>query len=329
MNCHEVMELMQRQLDEELSEAERELWTAHSRQCPDCTEKLELLKLVSLELTSLPKVTPRYSLVDAIMPELDRLDSLKQQESVPPISDKNEVVPIKPKRSKFSWKAFSGVVAAAAVCGIFIATYPSGGHLNKENSMPIAANLANTARSEQPLAAPFTASNSPGESKAGKVGTESYLGEFDISKEDLFVKTKEDIGKEEAGEQSSSADSSKRFVNENGTGAPAVEGANEPEEESLITGLGMQQHVDDLPGNESSLSPNEQFIASVLNYSVVVETANKEYVIMQTDRKNGKLMNFVWSEDSKSLTYEVHLEQGAIIKYVIDLDQLEERRAKS
>lgn len=328
MNCHEVMELMQRQLDEELSEADRERWTAHSRQCPDCTEKLELLKLVSLELTSLPKVTPRYSLVDSILPELDQLDRLKQQESAPLTSDTNKAVPIKSTPSKFSWKAFSAVVAAAAVCGIFIATYPSGGHLNKEDSMPIAANLANTARSELSQSAPFTASNSPGESKAGKVGTESYMGDFDISKEDYLVKTNQDTGKEEADRQSSPVASSKRLVKENGTGAQA-EGAKESEQESLITGLSKQQFVDDLPGNESSLSPNEQFIASVLHYSVVVETANKEYVIMQTDRKNGKLMNFVWSEDSKSLTYEVHMEQGAIIKYIIDLEQLEERRAKS
>jgi len=324
MNCHEVMELMQRQLDEELTEAERELWTAHSKQCPDCTEKLELLKLVSLELTSLPKVTPRFSLVDAIMPELDRLDSLKEQENTS-ASVPNKVIPMNTKSKKFSWKTFSGVVAAAAVCGIFIATYPFGSDADKsEGALPIVASQFLEGRvAPNGLETPFAASNNPGNNKVGEVGTESYPAE---NSADRLTKTdaKQHVTAE-------NEDSIKGLSNEEGQMQSSADSDNAENFNKItthVTGKGVYRNNEELPYSHISMSPNEQFVASVISNSVVVQTASRDDVIIETDRKNGRLMNFKWSEDSNSLTYEVHLDQGAIITYEIDLVQLEEHRAK-
>ena len=81
MNCQEVMELMQRQLDDDLDESEIEVLMNHTRQCPDCAAMFERLQLLSAELTSLPKVMPSYSLVDAIMPQLERIELFSQTEA--------------------------------------------------------------------------------------------------------------------------------------------------------------------------------------------------------------------------------------------------------
>ena len=75
MNCQEVMEYMQRQLDDDLDEHEYEVLINHTRHCPDCAAMFERLQLLSAELTSLPKVIPSYSLVDAIMPRLQELQT--------------------------------------------------------------------------------------------------------------------------------------------------------------------------------------------------------------------------------------------------------------
>ena len=42
--------------------------------------------------------------------------------------------------------------------------------------------------------------------------------------------------------------------------------------------------------------------------------ASDQSLVFTSPRKNGKLMNLVWSEDSTKLTYEVHVEKGAIEK---------------
>ncbi|UUZ86756.1 zf-HC2 domain-containing protein [Paenibacillus sp. P26] len=67
--CQEVIELMQRYLDRDLDETEYSRMLGHLQQCPDCSELFERLVNLSQELESLPKVTPPYSLVDAILPQ--------------------------------------------------------------------------------------------------------------------------------------------------------------------------------------------------------------------------------------------------------------------
>jgi hypothetical protein len=74
MNCQEVMELMQRYLDKDLEENEQTMLLHHVQQCSDCSELFSRLKQISSDLESLPKVAPAYSLVDAIIPRLEKLD---------------------------------------------------------------------------------------------------------------------------------------------------------------------------------------------------------------------------------------------------------------
>lgn len=75
MMCQEVIDLMQRYLDQDLDETEYNAMLRHLQQCDECTELFQRLVSLSHELEQLPKVTPSYSLVDAIMPRLDRIDA--------------------------------------------------------------------------------------------------------------------------------------------------------------------------------------------------------------------------------------------------------------
>ncbi|PZE22734.1 zf-HC2 domain-containing protein [Paenibacillus xerothermodurans] len=139
MMCQEVIELMQRYLDQDLEEIEYKQMLGHLQNCPDCTELFRRLVALSQELEQLPKVKPAYSLVDAIMPKLQQLDqgaavedvlagdqmaaslhtplsrSQRAHAAADELSDKRRRM-----RGLFSGRIIGGVVAAGLVLGFFI-----------------------------------------------------------------------------------------------------------------------------------------------------------------------------------------------------------------
>lgn len=81
MKCPEVVEWMHRYLDYDLSEEETVQLYEHLKHCPECTETFRMLKSLSRDLEDLPKVTPKFSIVDAIMPQLEAIDQARQEKS--------------------------------------------------------------------------------------------------------------------------------------------------------------------------------------------------------------------------------------------------------
>lgn len=73
MNCDEVMEAMQRDLDGDLTAEERQRMQIHLLNCPDCVSLYERLRRLSSQLENLPKVEPPFSLVDALLPRLEAM----------------------------------------------------------------------------------------------------------------------------------------------------------------------------------------------------------------------------------------------------------------
>ena len=127
MNCQEVMEYMQRELDGDLGGNEAEQMLKHIRQCADCAAMYERLRQLSAELENLPKVTPPFSLVDAILPKLDEIDreraaasaaagAAEPADSAPPAARRR-------RNNRFNLRVLGGVVAAGIVAGVFLATY--------------------------------------------------------------------------------------------------------------------------------------------------------------------------------------------------------------
>ncbi|UHA74218.1 anti-sigma factor family protein [Paenibacillus sp. 481] len=156
MNCSEVVEMMQRHLDNDLDGTETDLLTEHTQHCPACAEIYERLARLSSELEQLPKVTPRFSIVDSILPALDRLDMEGQSSATAPavlqhslIHSETEKVshidssvaskqtdssrdqqpgqplPIQRKRwtDRFKWRTVGAVTAAGVMFGLFIVSY--------------------------------------------------------------------------------------------------------------------------------------------------------------------------------------------------------------
>ncbi|MGQ8872798.1 anti-sigma factor family protein [Paenibacillus sp. TSA_86.1] len=81
MKCEEVVEWMHRYLDHDLGEAETAQMLQHVAKCPECAENFSMLRALSRELEDLPQVSPKFSLVDAIMPQLDAMDEARKEQS--------------------------------------------------------------------------------------------------------------------------------------------------------------------------------------------------------------------------------------------------------
>lgn len=130
MKCAEVMEWMHRYLDHDLSQDEILEMFRHIDNCPSCADVFDRLTLLSQELEQLPDVKPPFSLVDSILPQLDKLDQGVQQQSMVNDEEPNKVVPItrSNNRSKTpskggSMAARTGIGAVAAAVILFIAVF--------------------------------------------------------------------------------------------------------------------------------------------------------------------------------------------------------------
>jgi hypothetical protein len=135
MICQEVMELMQRYVDGDLNQQETSLMQDHTAQCPDCAAMLVRLQKLSSELEQLPRVSPRFSIVDSILPELERLHAAgatagESEPSVQASASPASTRSARPARNVF--RKISGVVAAGVIVGLLLFSQPdkwlSGGN---------------------------------------------------------------------------------------------------------------------------------------------------------------------------------------------------------
>lgn len=351
MNCQEVMEYMHRQLDDDLDAREQEVLLSHTSHCPDCSAMFERLKHLSAELASLPKVVPSYSLVDAIMPELDRIEFIRQQEAELNVvaAEKGEQLAGRRAGRKRRWPAISAIgsaIAAGIVASIFIITYPPDAARDKaDQSNSLVANELNRMNKDssalQDQIVPMTATNE----ERGMVGTQSYSEENAESQEKVQG-IRNDVHTEVPG--AFSPDLTGAGSSNSNTGAGDDTGrsqflGNDQHGEALQSEPGMtineagqpEQETEDQYGGapnvmdpqNQTVSPNGQYIARVKQYTIVIARAGDDEKLIETARKNGKHMNLVWSDDSKQLTYEVHLDQGAIEKYVVESASGREEKA--
>lgn len=91
MKCEEVIHLMHRQLDNDLTVEEEEHLLSHLSSCTDCQVQFEQLKQLSFQLESLPQVSPPHSIVDSILPQLEEI-SLNNGEIMGPSSSRRKRV---------------------------------------------------------------------------------------------------------------------------------------------------------------------------------------------------------------------------------------------
>lgn len=128
MKCSEAVEWMHRYIDHDLSEEESSALLEHIQNCRDCKEEFAMLKELSAQLEELPVLAPRYSLVDAILPQLEALDLGRREEGsaseeIPAATMAAEPVNRRRERTSGRSRAYrTGALglAAAVILGVFI-----------------------------------------------------------------------------------------------------------------------------------------------------------------------------------------------------------------
>ncbi|MGO4544423.1 zf-HC2 domain-containing protein [Paenibacillus sp. 2TAB23] len=331
MNCQEVMELMQRQLDDDLSDSELDVLMSHTRQCPDCAAMFERLQLLSAELTSLPKVIPSYSLVDAIMPQLEQMERLDQlEETVPVVSKVTELTPRRAKRVR-KWpsiRVMSGVIAAGIVAGLFLVTYNTDMAPDFKANMFTASSSDDSAANEAQVAPQRMALKSDqSEDGAGEVSTETV----EVQKHSDDMET-DSLNNEEAlkGVLPSSVDGDRASGEGTSGGAGSEDkGIEAGGTSDTSNGSAGDKEQGDFESSAvpAMISPDGKYGVQAANFKIDVIAQADQSIVFTTPRKNGELLNLAWSADSTLLTYEVHVENGAIEKYEIDLATLTEKKA--
>jgi anti-sigma factor RsiW len=174
MTCQETVELMQRYLDHDLSETEERELRLHLQHCGECAGLFERLQRLDDELAQLPKVTPAYSLVDAILPQLAELDRLPAAFEETAAKEPAAAVPVggipRTRRAFASWKLAGGVAVAAAMIGIFV--------MKEQNLLTpsLAMKGASTSAAENSKALDARAGGSANAAGAGGAGAERNAG---------------------------------------------------------------------------------------------------------------------------------------------------------
>ncbi|MDI4646698.1 anti-sigma factor family protein [Cohnella hashimotonis] len=127
MNREEGMELVQRSIDGDLNEEESSRLQLYLQNYPECAALLGRLTRLSEELTQLPHVTPRYSLVDAILPQLERI----VPEPAPDAEQATaaEAAAYEPRSRRIGgrksvYRSLAAVVAAGVVAGVLLIAQP-------------------------------------------------------------------------------------------------------------------------------------------------------------------------------------------------------------
>jgi hypothetical protein len=126
MRCEDALELIQRSLDEELSEGEQASLQSHLSVCTSCSDIHSRLKRLDEQLSLLPRVRPPVSVVDRILPQLEKPKPIR---------------PFRRLSTKMGWVS-AGIAAAILIGAILtqwgmpekhtppntpVATNPSGG----------------------------------------------------------------------------------------------------------------------------------------------------------------------------------------------------------
>ncbi|XID95410.1 anti-sigma factor family protein [Paenibacillaceae bacterium WGS1546] len=308
MNCREVMELMQRDLDGDLNQQESSLMTDHVGQCPECAAMLARLKKLSAELEQLPRVAPKFSIVDSILPELEKLHAAetdgRAKDDMPSRAGNPD-----PARSVRSSRRLlgriSGVVAAGVVAGFLLISQPDtwlfkGSTGNNEASAPNPESAQGPGERSSLMS---TQAESPGDHRKQTV-TDQY-GEIEgpVAGDAPVV------------------DDKKPSVTSNGSGsadhAPSSEGNGESSPASPeaweFTGMNV-------PPAATVDSPDGKWSASVSedggSYRVVsIEDGTEAYA---SAAKNGSVELQEWNAESTLLLFTVTDDEGRIAHWQLD-----------
>ncbi|WP_219836271.1 anti-sigma factor [Paenibacillus sp. R14(2021)] len=354
MNCQEVMDYMQRQLDGDLDEQETEILMTHTRQCSECAAMFERLKLLSSGLESLPKVTPSYSLVDAILPRLAELQTTADLPGhVPhiviagePVSPAGQTAPAKNRWKKWlPVSALGGVVAAGVMVGMFFLSHQSNYSLiDNDSGISVADSAAsNSSASTDDSADANTSKMTDGSDRAAaadevpaaqgaannKVEPDTVVSKkgaarnVDPNGETMPPLSNGDVARTEV---EGSANTPNYEVSTDSNLSPAADSAGNSTKAAGGTAASTDKHGTESDKEQaftssavmaSPISVDNKFQAFIVDNSVKIYTVSDSLMIFQSVTRTG-ISNLKWAADSTSLTYEAVSADGSKHTYVVD-----------
>lgn len=336
MTCPEVMELMNRYMDHDLSESEINHLNEHLRQCSSCQVMFERLKRLSAELESLPKVMPKFSIVDTILPQLEKIDLAAAKEQSPEDEQLEggaaSITAVPAKRSwreRFPLRAIGGVVAAGFVVGLFMVLYKPEVSQQADMELMSAANQTEASASQNSFAADAPMDDAKDMSR---VTTESAQPDkkaaSDSKSETSTPKEKEAPASNKGDEPAAGA--SPQEVHKSGG---ANEGAGS--QDNIAQGFappdaGIDSHGEEASPEAGSEDPDMDMRMGIANFRLESPSPDLQYTalfesgilkVMDTDEKvvyekelpNGSVHRIEWSEDGKTLTYEWSQDGGEAV----------------
>jgi hypothetical protein len=287
MKCKEVIELMQRNLDNDLNELEKKRLDAHLDSCPSCTQMFYRLSMLSHGLEQLPKVEPVYSIVDAILPRIESLEqektssfAAKESKALPSgIEDTHETS--SPRRV---WKipSWGGWVAAGIALMIGVYTLADQGPMRFQSGQEVAQDSTMMDKSEE-----------------GQSTME--IASVPYSKEN---------------EDTSNATSKIMDVESDSTASTESAPASEEEESASMS------HTSSLVEEDRMPSPNGTWVAIVKENLIHIENDRGEIVYNTTlpREANERVVLTMWSEDGKTVYYEVAHANGTFSQWEIHME---------
>lgn len=338
MNCIEVGELMQRNLDNDLNEQELTILMQHLDECMSCSQLFEKLTLLSGSLDQLPRVTPSISIVDAILPELERIDQQKLME---------QQTSVKKKGSRMRWYTSLGSIAAAAVVIITMVSInglPNSSNQNSsvalEESMQRSM-LKQTADTSSDMAASSGSAYSAQESGESSADSalpmaifDKYVPESSNGIISQFGMQGESTPPFDPTTKATYQDQSQEKINDraitdaiDNDGVPDraqprndLQGADNAmkEDKGPVMGVATESTVSD-PFEAASLlnfSPNEQVYLLFEEHTISVYESSTGELIQQWQKlMDGQYQFGEWADDSSYFTYTVVNSDGETHSY--------------
>lgn len=277
---------MHRQLDNDLSSTEEEELLNHLADCPTCQKEFEELKLLHQQLADLPKVMPPHSIVDSLLPELE-----KQNEGEAKLLNYPSFTR-KPRVKKRFWMPGLALVAGLFIVLIFL---NEGEHSLEDSSFssgaPELASLQSTAESVE-----------PGEGSIPFIEQDTVTGDVDPNETITFslVPPEEDISEEELAREISPAIPEKELTTEEGR-EDALE-ADELEEAPIgITDFTVEEE-------EKYPSPDGMFTAylGLHHEEIFIDKEEEAYYMTKHSWKAPWLVEEMTWIDNETLYYVLH-----------------------
>ncbi|MCE5167735.1 zf-HC2 domain-containing protein [Paenibacillus profundus] len=344
MNCSEVMELIQRNLDHDLDASEKNLLADHVSRCPACAEMSERLEQLHGELAQLPKVAPRFSLVDAIMPKLDQID-LEQQVAavaVAPLARYEQPIPIAeqghdlavqreeqeqtdhaaPGRKHWfkrrNWRVASAVIAAGVVFGLFIITFKppmseQAGDFPEMNSQQHAPSSSDSADSTTMTTSPTKESATPEPKMQEPREPEDRAVVGAQTPDDSADSAKKEASDQKKDRQSTGADKPVKTPLKKDVSKKQTESPKEP---SAFNNSAGQEAHEGIAGNP----PQDKHISADEDPEVKGETTSPDPDGAVKDR-DGNSMNFIMKQSMEATSpdgkWMVLWENGQLVLYKV------------